>query len=196
VQASVAGAQGAIVAFLVILVATIVLRKWRSKQPGTPGTVLGALNAGALFGVSAVVFYFTPNAFNTVDLTSIFIISGVVGVSSYLLLYDWKLPQIHPLRSRDLKMEDLKFVHEDAIELLHLITWASIIFLTGTVVAALTTYVQHFNVGTRQAAASGSVLMLFISHLIYVGIGIWWGWMTPILYRLEQVRMELRAIDQ
>jgi len=67
----------------------------------------------------------------------------------------------------------------------HLV-WASIFFLTGAVVATLAVYPRNYPPGSVQENAAFDVLMLFLIEIIYVGIGIWLGLITPYIRRLEQ----------
>ena len=109
-----------------------------------------------------------------------------------IVLYDWKLTDIHSPR---LKLQDLKFVHADALQSVHLITWVSILYLTGVLFAGLTAHGQGFTPGSAEARAWADVLNLFAVQIIFVGVGIFGGWIVPYLHRLEQIRIELRRLD-
>jgi len=47
-----------------------------------------------------------------------------------------------------------------------------------------------------QAAAWNDTLVLFLAIIVFVGLGIWWGWIQPHIARLEQIRIELRELDR
>ena len=69
--------------------------------------------------------------------------------------------------------------------------WASILFLTGGLVATLTVIGRDLPLGSVQAKAWGGTLQLFVGYAIFVAAGIWCGWVTPVLARLQAVRLEL-----
>jgi len=145
VQTAIAGAVGAILVLSLTLLATGAGTARKARCSRKPYALTGIVNAGVLFGIGAFVFYETPYAFNEVDLAILFTISGVVGVSTFTIQYDWRLSEI---RNNELKLKDLEFAHKDALQSLHLITWTCIIFLTGGVIAALSTFGGRFAPGT------------------------------------------------
>lgn len=193
-QAAVNGILGGTLIFFSVFATTnqAVIRKTKEKQKrGSPEIVTGIVNASEIFSANAILFYFTPYAFNSVLLSLAFIISAVVGVSTFITLHDWKLADLHDAK---LKLADLKFVHADALQRVNLIASASIVFLAGVVVASLNAP-RDLPPGSPKSDAWTIVLILFVVEAVFVGIGIWWGWLAPAINTLEEVRLELRKLD-
>jgi hypothetical protein len=191
-QTAIRGLIGGTLVFLMVFLTTNAATKWRTTKLGSAGALAGLLNTSEVFGISAAVFYVTPYLFGVFQLAVIFVISGVVGVSTYLSLYDWRLSDVRNLR---LKLQDLKFVHDDSLKSINLIAWASIVFVTGGVVAGLTTYSTKYELGSPQEIAAKNVILLFLIEALFIGVGIWLGWIAPYFGRLEAIRLELRKLD-
>jgi hypothetical protein len=188
-EAAVRGTIGGIIVFFMIFLTTNEAMKRKNDVSRTMRVVFGLLNTAELFGSSAVMLYLMPPFPNVVTLGILFLISGVVGGATCIALYDWKLS---PVLNKELKLKDLEFIHDDSLQSLNLMAWASIVFLTSGVVAALIAYQQSYPPGTAQANIAYDILVLDLFQAIFVGIGFWMGWITPALHRLEDIRLELR----
>mgnify|MGYP001073392813 CR=1 FL=1 len=189
-QTAIRGVVGGTLVFVMVFLTTNAATEWKTRKLGA--ALAGLVNTSEVFGIGAAVFYVTPYLFGVFQLAVMFMISGVVGVSTYLSLYDWRLSDVRDLR---LKLQDLKFVHDDSLRSINLIAWASIVFLTGGVVAGLTTYSTKYELGSPQEIAAKNVILLFLIEALFIGIGIWLGWIAPHFGRLEAIRVELRKLD-
>jgi len=165
----------------------------KTTEPGKAGLVTGLLIVSIFLVVGIMALYVTPFAFNIIPLAELFIVSGVVSISTFIVLYNWKLSDIH---DQDLKLKDLEFAHEDTHQIVNLVTWGSIIFLIGAVVGGMGSFDDNFALGTVESIAWGNVKMLSLFKIMYVAIGIWFGWVAPHLGKLEEIRLELRKLDQ
>jgi MFS family permease len=185
---------GTLVAILTYLIIVFFKRKvarTRDVTGGKMGAYCGLLNFVVISGGSAIfTFLFTPVLLSPGNVLVIFVIGGIVGISSFYLMM-FKRP-LGGFKNPEVELEALKLEHEEHRHTLQLITWTTAIYASSMVIqSAIAYWGKYFPEVPEPILVQ---LTLYAAFVAYILVGLFLGVIAQIYGRMEKIRIRIKEL--